>query len=287
MIKHTLADKKVVFSIYGHLNDITVPENITVKEGDMIGTVGNEGFSFGNHLLWDINITPTNTYAFWGCPEYGNGSTFNIISTIVDQGLCRNYLLERTTDPIAWIESQGGTISLNAASTIASSVINTSNKSTSSKRRMPLVALPPIFDVSTPTATTTNTVKATSVVTQKSLATRIVPVSEVAKNEVATTKVTTMYGANMEVANAATLGEDFLTKYTVKVMPGFSNSISVGDTTSIVILITDKNGKPFVGMLPKEVTLIPSVNNISLSPQVIRLTNSDGKAIVLMSANSV
>jgi murein DD-endopeptidase MepM/ murein hydrolase activator NlpD len=39
MIKHTLANSKVVFSIYGHLDTILVPENVSVKEGDIIGTV--------------------------------------------------------------------------------------------------------------------------------------------------------------------------------------------------------------------------------------------------------
>ncbi len=53
----------------------------------------------------------------------------------------------------------------------------------------------------------------------------------------------------------------------------------------MVIQVTDKSGKPFVGKLPKDITLIPSENIISLSPQVIRLTNSDGKAIVLISAD--
>ncbi len=106
MIKHILPDNTPVFSVYGHLHTITIPEGAKVKEGEMIGTVGNVGFSFGNHLLWNIHISPTNTYAFWGCPEYGNGTTFNVIANIVNNGLCRSYLLERTADPIAWIESQ-------------------------------------------------------------------------------------------------------------------------------------------------------------------------------------
>ncbi|MBP6911285.1 M23 family metallopeptidase [Patescibacteria group bacterium] len=111
MIKHTMENGKVVFSIYGHLKHIYALENTTIKEGDLIGTVGNEGYSFGNHLLWDINITPTNTFAFRGCPEYGNGS-FNAIANVVNNGLCRDYLLQRTVDPITWVETQGGTLAL-------------------------------------------------------------------------------------------------------------------------------------------------------------------------------
>lgn len=302
MIKHTMPNKKVVFSIYGHLKDITVPENTPVKEGDMIGTVGNEGFSFGNHLLWDINITPTNTYAFWGCPEYGNGTTFNVIANIVNGGLCRSYLYERTTDPIAWIESQGGTIALQHNTTAAPLITWTSTRSTNTisntttRKRMPMVALEPtLTQTATPTvnptkSTTTNT---STTVVQKSLATRILTTSEIPKNTVAiatsnTTKTTTAKWAVMEVADVAKLGEQFLDKYNVNIAPGFSNNMDVGQTTSLVIQVTDKaTGKPYVGMLPKEISLVLSENILTLSPQIIRLTNSDGKALVLISADRI
>lgn len=82
-----------------------------------------------------------------------------------------------------------------------------------------MVGLAPIMDTSTPTVTQSNTTKTTSTVTQKSLATRIISSADVAKNEVATTKITTLYGANVDVVDMKKLGEDFLTKYNIKVLP--------------------------------------------------------------------
>lgn len=276
MIKHTLADKKVVFSIYGHLNEINTTEWVTVKEGDLIGTVWNEGFSFWNHLLFDINITPTNTYAFWGCPDYGNGTTFNVIANIVNQGLCRTYLLERTTDPIAWIESQWNTISLTNSVLLGSAPASSSQN----RKRMPMVALPPTIEKPATAAVVASIPKATSSTTiQKSLATSIVAPQDVSQHEVAT--------ASNQPIDMTKLWEQFLSNYTVSIVPSFSKNIAIGNTTSLVITITDKNGKPYMGMLPKEITLIPSENIVTLSPQVVRLTNSDGKAIILMSADKV
>lgn len=292
MIKHTLNNGKVVYSVYGHLYSITVPENAKVKEGDMIGTVGNEGYSFGNHLLWDINTTPTNTYAFWECPEYNNGYTFNVIANIVNQGLCRDYLLQRTADPIAWIESQGGTIALGSSkpSTIAATT-------KTDKRKYVMVPLAPAATpVQTSTAVTaslTNKVigtKTIPVTKQKSLSTVIVSTKDVSKNEVAFASVdskttSAWHGTTMEINNTSKLWEDFLSKYSITMTPSFGNSMTQWQTSSLVISITDKNGKPYVGMLPKELTIIPSESLFTISPQVVRLTDSQGKAVVLLSAD--
>ena len=62
--------------------------------------------------------------------------------------------------------------------------------------------------------------------------------------------------------------------------------MTVGQTSSLVITITDKTtGKPFVGMLPKEITIMPSQSLFTISPQVVRLTNSEGKSVSLISAD--
>lgn len=289
MIKHTMENGKVVFSVYGHLKHIYALQNGTVKEGDLIGTVGNEGFSFGNHLLWDINITPTNTYAFWECPEYGNGSTFNAIANVVEKGLCRDYLLQRTADPIAWVESQGGTLALGNSNTSLPSLANASTK-----RRIPLVPLAPAAVPAKSTQAvasySTKALPPTTTSTQKSLATLNITSKDLPKNAVAfasvdSVKAASSNGTAMEINNVSKLGEDFLSKYTIKISPSFRNTLSVGQTSSIVISVTDKNGKPYVGALPKDLTLIPSENIVTLSPQVVRLTNNEGKAVVLVSAD--
>ncbi len=90
---------------------------------------------------------------------------------------------------------------------------------------MPLVALAPTFD-----KPVVNNVTSTTI--QKSLATRIVTTNEIPKNSIAlatptTTKTTTEKGATVELANTSTLGESFLEKYTISLLPSFSNNLQV------------------------------------------------------------
>lgn len=50
-------------TVYGHIATIEVNEGETVKAGDEIATMGNEGFSTGPHLhfeVWDASGTKTN-----------------------------------------------------------------------------------------------------------------------------------------------------------------------------------------------------------------------------------
>lgn len=144
----------------------------------------------------------------------------------------------------------------------------------------------------TTTATTTATTTRSSTTTQKSLATLNITSKDLPKNEIAfasvdSIKTASTQGTAMELNNASKLGEDFLNKYTIKISPSFRNTLTRGQTSSIVISVTDKNGKPYVGALPKDLTLVPSENIVTLSPQVIRLTDGHGKAVVLVSADSV
>ena len=73
VIRHTLPTGKYVYSTYGHLSAITIPEGTQVKEGDMIGRMGHEGMAYGDHLHFVINTTQDNTYAFRECPDLGKG----------------------------------------------------------------------------------------------------------------------------------------------------------------------------------------------------------------------
>ena|GEM_PF-4232291 len=289
-IKHTLPNGKFVFSTYGHLSAITVPEGVKVIEGEMIGRMGHEGMAYGDHLHFVINTTQDNTYAFRDCPDLKKGEI-----AIGNQGLCRSYLVARTVDPISWIESQGHGMNINgtlAASTPSAQVVTTARK-----RRMPMVALAPTV-THTPAATALAhkavspvTSSATASTTQKSLSTHIVTPNEVAKNQVAfaaieSTKTSAPNGTSMVINDTSKLGEEFLNKYSLSMTPSFGNSMVVGQTSSLVIKITNKaTGKPFVGMLPEDLTIIPSQSLLTLSPQVVRLTNSEGKANVLISAD--
>ncbi len=310
VIKHTLDNGNPVYSTYGHLSNITIPEGMWVNEGDMIGRVGHEGLAYGDHLHFVLNTTADNTYAFRGCPDLSRGEI-----AIGNLGLCRNYLTERTVDPIAWIESQGRINTTHGIladthnhsnEAITNSNTTTTNNKPTGRRRMPIIPLPPVINntstnpavkekaVSTPINETTtqkptnNTTNNTSNTTTTTTTRRSLP---------STTQNTTAFAsvdsqkkstgpATIEVNNSTKLGEDFLTKYNVDIDTSFGNSMTVGQTSSLVVTVTDKNtGAPYVGMLPKEITIIPSEALFTLSPQVIRLTNSEGKALVLMSAN--
>lgn len=43
-----------IFSVYGHMSRIHVTENQTVKQGQVIGEVGNTGYSTGDHLHFEV-----------------------------------------------------------------------------------------------------------------------------------------------------------------------------------------------------------------------------------------
>ena len=245
VIKHIMADKKVIYSIYWHLNKIIAVEGKTIKEWDLIGTVWNEWFSFGNHLLWDINISPSNTYAFWWCPDYGDGTTFSALENVVDNGLCRDYLTQRTIDPIAFIESNGnilGSALLTATTTavISKNIILQSQKPTTS---------------TAPTITTPAVINTTS------------------NSKISTTFST----ASIKTTDA------FLKKWNIVVTSNFGNTLKKWGSSSIGISITNKAWAAFAWMVDKEISITPSKQNVTLSPRVIRYV-SWGKIVSLIEA---
>ncbi|MDD2916476.1 MAG: M23 family metallopeptidase [Candidatus Gracilibacteria bacterium] len=107
-IKHTLSDGKAIYSNYAHLSKTNVTKGATVRAGDTIGEVGNTGNSYGNHLHFQIDTTnQAHPYYYVTC---GKGKD---PMTIVDQGLCRDFLTANTIDPIAFLEN--GSITTTAA----------------------------------------------------------------------------------------------------------------------------------------------------------------------------
>lgn len=288
VIKHTLPGGKFIYATYGHLSRITVPEGAKVIEGDMIGTVGHEGMAYGDHVHFVLNTTADNTYAFRECPDFNKGEI-----AIANQGLCRSYLQSRTIDPIAWIEqNRNGSTPLLAATKPTSSIVARVLANKAARKAMPTsAALAPNPEPVAPTTTSNTNTTTAATSTQKSLSAHIVTTQNVPKNEVAfatntsTVKTASPYGASMLVNDITKLNEEFFQKYTLTITPSFAGSMSVGHTSSIIVTITDKNGKPYSGVLPKDLTLIPSAGIVTLSPQVVRLTNSEGKAVVLMSAD--
>jgi murein DD-endopeptidase MepM/ murein hydrolase activator NlpD len=104
-IKHTLADKTVIYSNYAHLSRRVVSKGDTVRLGQNIGEVGNTGISYGNHLHFQIDITnQLHPYYYASCAKGKNPIN------IVNAWECRDFLTTHTIDPIMFIET--GTMSV-------------------------------------------------------------------------------------------------------------------------------------------------------------------------------
>jgi murein DD-endopeptidase MepM/ murein hydrolase activator NlpD len=57
-------------TLYGHLSRIDVIEGQEIRQGDVLGAVGNSGKSTGSHLHYEVRIgsTPVNPYRFLARP---------------------------------------------------------------------------------------------------------------------------------------------------------------------------------------------------------------------------
>ena len=63
---HFLVGHDWGYSLYAHLNQITVKENEPVSRGQIIALSGNSGLGSGPHLHWGIKINPFSATDGWG-----------------------------------------------------------------------------------------------------------------------------------------------------------------------------------------------------------------------------
>ena len=112
-IKHTLKDGTVLFSNYSHLSAVSVSKGEVVRLGSVIGAVGNTGNSYGNHLHFQIDVTDqAHPYYYFTCSKGLDPLK------VVNGGLCREYLLSNTIDPIVFLETGNLSTVTPSASTI-------------------------------------------------------------------------------------------------------------------------------------------------------------------------
>ncbi|MDQ1344243.1 MAG: Peptidase protein [Patescibacteria group bacterium] len=118
-VKHTLTDGAVIYSNYAHLSKISVKKGQAVLAADNVGEVGNTGNSYGNHLHFQIDVTDqAHPYYYSTCAKGMDPMS------VVNKGLCRDWLSRNTIDPIAFLESGKVAIPGVADSTVIEAVRN-------------------------------------------------------------------------------------------------------------------------------------------------------------------
>jgi murein DD-endopeptidase MepM/ murein hydrolase activator NlpD len=63
ILRQKVEDNRYVFFYQAHLDSITVSEGASVQCGQVIGTLGNTGYSFGAHLHWETRVSPKSSGA--------------------------------------------------------------------------------------------------------------------------------------------------------------------------------------------------------------------------------
>lgn len=98
VIKHKLSDGKIIYSNYSHMSKITASK-WNIKVGTTIWEVGATWNAYGNHLHFQIDTT-NQAHPYW----YTTCSKWIGIMDVVNEWMCRDYLLSNTIDPILFLE---------------------------------------------------------------------------------------------------------------------------------------------------------------------------------------
>lgn len=99
VIKHKLPEWKYIYSNYSHLNKV-LAQKWEIKKWQVIWEVWATGNAYGNHLHFQIDIT-NQSHPYW----YTNCSKGVDIFELVNNWMCRDYLIANTIDPILFLES--------------------------------------------------------------------------------------------------------------------------------------------------------------------------------------
>ena len=97
---------ELLHATYAHMETMNVKAGDSIRRGQLIGTVGNSGNTFGwmwgYHLDFTISVDNQGRpmYAFLGCDQQAQWFT-----AIVNGWLCRTERLQNTYDPLALIEA--------------------------------------------------------------------------------------------------------------------------------------------------------------------------------------
>lgn len=100
-IKHKLNNWTYVYSNYSHLNKVLTRKG-TIKASEIIWEVWATGNAYWNHLHFQIDIT-NQSHPYW----YSTCSKWVDIFDVVNDWMCRDFLIANTVDPILFLESNG------------------------------------------------------------------------------------------------------------------------------------------------------------------------------------
>ncbi|MDD5213169.1 MAG: M23 family metallopeptidase [Candidatus Gracilibacteria bacterium] len=107
-IEHIVNGRKI-YSNYAHLSKIGVVSGQNIKAGDLIGKVGHTGNSYGNHLHFQIDLDTSSLHPYYPTKLTCNQPVGNPMD-LVNKGYCRDDLLAKTVDPLAFLETNGAII---------------------------------------------------------------------------------------------------------------------------------------------------------------------------------
>lgn len=155
-IKHKY-NGSYIYSSYSHLDEMYFKVGDNIKEGALIGKVGNSGTTYGqygNHL--DFQIT---TSTQWFYPySYHDCNVGLSYYDMVNSAICRSYMIANTMDPISFLENQTIAKSINQSSKIIKNTTTTKESPVSIIVKEPTHAVAPVT-IPTPTATTNSVMK--------------------------------------------------------------------------------------------------------------------------------
>ena len=98
-IEH-IHNQEKLWTTYAHLSQVLTNTWDKVREGQLIGEVGDTGNSYGSHLHFQLDKNQDNRHPrhFINCAGQNND--------IVNEGRCQDQMYANTLDPILFIESQ-------------------------------------------------------------------------------------------------------------------------------------------------------------------------------------
>jgi murein DD-endopeptidase MepM/ murein hydrolase activator NlpD len=252
-IKYKTPDADIIYAIYAHLDTIMTEAGTRVEAGDRVGTIGNTGISFGDHLHYEIDTTTRRgrpLYPYLDCPE-----TNPYIQNNTD--VCIDLLQEHTVDPIAFHETYRGGDNFTP---VIDETIVTENQDLDDMNNIPDEDI---------------------VVVDETLVASIEPVIDT--NDTQLSDIYTIIADNipdLDISMLSDSAQQFLNTYTIEISHDLSPQTTRNNDANATITITHKiTDEPLDGPLPITFSMVPVNNVVRTLPSELD-SISDGLALI-------